>query len=522
MASTDLRDELSCSICLSIYLDPVTLRCGHNFCQDCIIRLLDSQRDSNTRIYTCPECRKEYSQRPSLYRNITLRSIVRYFQIPEGPQGKATIMCTYCLHCPVLAVTSCVLCEASLCGKHLDVHNKSSEHVLIDPTVSLKNRKCLTHGKILEYYCPEDEACICIYCRVDGDHPGHRVQSLEEASEEKKTKMAKVLEKLTSKKKETKIKIQNLHERLINENKKAAEIQDKVSALFIDIRRQLEKLETSIISEISSQEKRVSNVVSALIQELETKKNQLSRTMGQIEDLCKVTDPILVLQDPNCQIFVHYDQENDADECDQTIIDTGDLDEDQIKKTIHDQVSDLTAHVNAWLFLLDPLDLSLDVNTAANNLSISDDLKTALFTCVDQNRPICPERSPENEVLSTQTFSSGKHYWVLDTSKLGNWKFGVSYPFIDGVCEASWCLWRNYNECAAVHGKNFAQLSVTNNLLSAMFGVYLDYEAGQLSFYQLSTPIQHLYTFTATFTEPLHASFWLNGNGSAAWIQIQS
>ncbi|XP_073524559.1 E3 ubiquitin/ISG15 ligase TRIM25-like [Phyllobates terribilis] len=522
MASTDLRDELSCSICLSIYMDPVTLRCGHNFCQDCISRLLDSQRDSNSRIYTCPDCRKEYNQRPSLYKNVTLRSIARHFQIPEGPQGKATIMCTYCLHCPVLAVTSCVLCEASLCVKHLDVHNKSSEHVLIDPTVSLKNRKCSGHKKILEYYCPEDQTCICVYCRVEGDHNGHQVQSLEEASEEKKTKMSKVLEKLTSKKRETKIKIQNLHEKLRKENEKADEITEKVSALFIDIRKQLEKLEASILSEISNQEKQMSDVVWALIQKLEIKKNHLSKKIGQIEDLCKVTDPILVLQDPSCENFVQYDQENDEDELNRKILDTGDLDEDQIKKNIHEQVSDLTTHINAWLFLLDPLDLSLDVNTAANNLSISDDLKTAFFTCVDQARPVCPERSPENEVLSTETFSSGQYYWVVDTSKLGNWKFGVSYPFMDGVCGDSWCLSRNYNQCVAVHGKNSAQLTLSNNLSSTMFGVYLDYEAGQLSFYQLGTPTRHLHTFSATFTEALHASFWLNGNGSAVWIKIQS
>ncbi|XP_069809114.1 nuclear factor 7, brain-like [Dendropsophus ebraccatus] len=517
MASTDLREELTCSICLNIYRDPVTLSCGHNFCRDCIDRVLDSQRRFRT--YSCPDCRRNFRQRPSWCRNVALRGIVQHFQPSPGRQGEVGVPCTYCLLHPVPAVMSCVLCEASLCAKHLEVHNKSPEHVFIHPTTSLKNRKCSAHKKILEYYCPQDEVCICVYCRVDGDHNGHQVQSLDEASEVKKKKLTQILETLTSKKKEAEKQIQDLHESLRKEVEKAEKIKGKVTALFIDLRRQLEILERGALSEISRREQQVSDVVLDLIQQLETKKNHLSRKMGQIEELCKTTDPIAVLQGPKYENIAHQGPE-DEDLCDQKAKDLGQLDEGLIHKTIHKQVSELTSHVNPWLFFLDPVDLLLDVNTAASNLHVSEDLKTATMTCVDQKRSLCSARSNKNEVFSTQGFSSGQHYWEVDTSKWGNWRLGMSYRHENGLFGPSWTLWRNCNQCIAVHKSNTVHIS--DHLYCQRFGVYLNYEAGRLSFYQLDDPIRHLHTFTTTFTKPLHASFWLHSKDNAAWVKIKS
>ncbi|XP_040294518.1 E3 ubiquitin-protein ligase TRIM7-like [Bufo bufo] len=510
MASADLRDELNCSICLNVYTDPVTLRCGHNFCWGCIVRVLDSQW--GTGAYSCPECRQIFNKRPVLYKNVTLRSIVKHFQPPPGQKGKAEVICTYCLHCPVPAVKSCVLCEASLCGKHLKVHNKSPKHALSEPTTCLENRKCSTHNGILEYYCLKDEMCICVYCQVDGDHNGHQVQSLNEASEEKKENLTKVLETLTSKKKEAETKIQNLQERLKKEKAKAAKMKGNVNTLLTDLRKQMEDVERRVLSEISGQEKQVSVFILDQIQQLEIKKNHLSNNMGEIEELCKMTDPITVLQDPKCQN--NWGQEDDEDLCDQKVEDTSGLDEDLIKKSIHQQVSNVTSHVNPWLFLLDPVDLSLDVNMAANNLCTSENLKTASLTYEDEEVPDCPERFPENEVLSTLSFSSGQHYWEVDTSDLGTWIFGVSYPRENGVYGASWTFQRNSNQCLAVHESNVVYFSC--NSCCRKFGVYLAYEAGQLSIYQLGVPVRHLHTFTATFTKPLYAFFWSDSTDAVA------
>ncbi|XP_075131501.1 E3 ubiquitin/ISG15 ligase TRIM25-like [Leptodactylus fuscus] len=297
MASSALRAELDCPICLSTYTDPVMLRCGHNFCRVCIDRVLDTQDQSG--VYSCPECREEFQVRPVLMRDIALRNIMENLLSTQPTQTQTGIFCTYCVDSPVPAVKSCLHCEASLCDKHLRVHSKSPEHVLCDPSTDLEKRKCSVHKKVLEYYCTEDTACICVSCSLAGEHRGHRVEMLDEASEKKKEKLRNVLQKLITKREETEERVRSLEESRRNAQEKASGEAKRVTALFIDIRRRLDDLEKKVLSEISRQEEQQSLSLSDVIQKLEIKKAELSMKMRHIEELCNMTDPLTVLQDPD-------------------------------------------------------------------------------------------------------------------------------------------------------------------------------------------------------------------------------
>ncbi|XP_061475310.1 RING finger protein 39-like [Rhineura floridana] len=54
-----LCEEATCSICLEYFIDPVTIDCGHNFCQACFNRFWG---DPNTTA-SCPQCRENIQQR---------------------------------------------------------------------------------------------------------------------------------------------------------------------------------------------------------------------------------------------------------------------------------------------------------------------------------------------------------------------------------------------------------------------------------------------------------------------------
>ncbi|CAI9540283.1 unnamed protein product, partial [Staurois parvus] len=291
MASANLRAELECSVCLNIYTDPVMLRCGHNFCRVCIDRVLDTQEGSGG--YSCPECREKFPDRPALHRNIKLRNIVENFLSAQPDQEESGVFCTHCVDYPAPAVRSCLLCEVSLCDKHLRVHKKSPEHILCDPTLTMESRKCSVHKKILEYYCTEDETCICVSCCMIGGHKGHEMESLDEASEKKKETLRNVLQKLLTKREEMEERVQSLQEHRRKVEEEAAGDTERFTALFIDLRRRLEDLKKKVLREISRRAKRVS----IFIRDLEIKKEELSRKMRDIEELCNMTDPLTVLQE---------------------------------------------------------------------------------------------------------------------------------------------------------------------------------------------------------------------------------
>ncbi|KAM9329466.1 uncharacterized protein PAF06_002860 [Gastrophryne carolinensis] len=514
MASADLRKELECSVCLSIYTDPVTLKCGHNFCRVCIDRVLETQEGAGG--YSCPDCREHFQERPALIRNITLCNIVENFLATLPNQEETGIFCSYCVDSPVPAVKSCLLCEASLCEKHLRFHNKSPEHVLTDPSTTLGNRKCLIHRKILEYYCTEDAACICVSCCLIGEHRGHQIESLDMAYEKKALKLRDVLQKVTAKREETQSRVQSLQEKGKKEQEIAASELERVATIFKDLRRQLEDLEKRVLSEISQQAEQASLSVCDLIQELEIKKDELSRKMRHIEELCNTTDPLTLLQEPDTDDLCDTEEEgNGGRGMHETLLPAeDDLDVSGISHTYNTLVN-LVTKIKLGIYREKAADLLLDVNTAGHDLLISDDRKTASRS-LHQKHPETAQRFQKySQVLSSQSFSSGQHYWEVDVGRSQSWRVGMSYPSIDrrgeqswiGENNKSWCLDRHHDQYLAIHESKKSQLPT--KMSSNRIRICLDYEAGQIFFYDLCDPRRLLHTFTTSFTEPLHAAIYV-------------
>lgn len=518
MASSDVRDELECSICLNIYKDPVTLRCGHNFCRACMDRVLDIQQSS--RVYTCPECREDFHGRPALRKNTTLNNIAQCF-IPTQPKPafQTQILCTNCIHASVPAVKSCLLCECSLCDSHLKVHSKAPEHVLIEPTKAFVNRKCPVHKKILEYFCTQDAVYICVSCRLDGEHKNHKISLMKDLSDKKKEKLKAFQKKLLSKQEKIEKKTQKFKEHMIKAERKAAGESQKVTALFQDIKRRLEELESRVLGEISRQKEQASRSVSHLVKKLEIQQDELSTKMQQIEKLLKTTDPYTILQE---QVALKVDASDTANEDEDKDYDNS-VDEGHISKALNSGLSDFIACIKKMISLHKVSEVLLDMNTAFEDLDISGDLKTISKSEMKQYHPQRFLYYPQ--VLSSSRFSSGCHSWEMETSDIGTWRTGVCYSTMDrsgdqsylGDNNKSWCLRRyNNNQYSAIHdGK---EVSLTEKVSSHRLRVFLDYEHGKVSFYELCDPIRHLTTFTTTFTGPLHAAFCVWDD----WVKILS
>ncbi|XP_018422482.1 PREDICTED: E3 ubiquitin-protein ligase Midline-1-like [Nanorana parkeri] len=531
-SSADLRDELNCSICLSIYTDPVTLRCGHNFCQLCIDRVLDTQAE--TGVYSCPDCREGFHKRPTTHRNLALRNIAERFLSAQCKQEDFGILCSYCIHSPVPAAKSCLLCEASLCHDHLRVHSKCEEHVLSDATSSPWNRKCDVHKKPLMYYCMKDGACVCLSCCLNGEHRGHQVDLMNEAFEKKKKKLYATMEVLRASKDKTDTMVKSLYDRRKQLPRKVEALQRTVNDLFKDLKRHLDDLKKKVLNEISRQEKQNGSSVSHLIQQLEIKKVELSRKMHHIEELCNMTDPVSVLQNSDGEDFGNSESENEGHDEDNDVEKSGgnmanladavgDLDEGLISVTLHKGLADILTNVRKGFPTRWVSDMLLDVSTASNNVHISGDQKTASWSQKPQGRQATPQRFQSFKVLSSTKLSSGRHFWEIEVNQIGNWRLGMAYASIDrngdqsniGNNDKSWGLRWWCNQLSVRY--DCKEINLPPKLLGQSVGIYLDYEGGRLSFYDMCNPLRHLYTYKASFTEPLHVVFALWDN---AWLKV--
>ncbi|KAK1150638.1 hypothetical protein AOXY_G33668, partial [Acipenser oxyrinchus oxyrinchus] len=165
----------------------------------------------------------------------------------------------------------------------------------------------------------------------------------------------------------------------------------------------------------------------------------------------------------------------------------------------------------APLIILPVMDVTLDPDTANPYLILSEDRKQVSDGDTRQDLPDNPERfDPVVSVLGRQGFTSGRHYWEVEVGEKAQWYLGVARESINRKVviqlnpnNGYWSVWLRDGEYKALADPS---ISLILSVKPRKVGVYLDYEAGQVSFYNVETR-SHIYTFTDTFTEKLYPYF---------------
>lgn len=141
------EEQFSCSICLEVFVEPVSTPCGHSFCKACLQGYWNHSKK-----FICPMCKKSYSKKPEISVNRVLAEISSQFQglVLAGVASRGSTLnlssdaghvgspgpdtgefaqagdvpCDACIGRKLKALKSCVNCPGSFCETHLRHHKK--------------------------------------------------------------------------------------------------------------------------------------------------------------------------------------------------------------------------------------------------------------------------------------------------------------------------------------------------------------------------------------------------------------
>lgn len=122
------NSNLICAICLERFRIPVTIPCGHTFCQKCITTYWDTKSKTDLSPGPqCPICSEKFDTRPILKRNVSL-SVLTEAANTTGPSCRESLMRGG------EGVRAMLLCDR--------------------------------HKKPLVYYCKQDKMAVCCECGI--------------------------------------------------------------------------------------------------------------------------------------------------------------------------------------------------------------------------------------------------------------------------------------------------------------------------------------------------------------------
>ncbi|XP_041706049.1 zinc finger protein RFP-like [Coregonus clupeaformis] len=513
------EEQFLCSICLDVFTEPVAILCGHNFCKACIRKYWDT-----TDLCQCPMCKKSFDRRPDLFVNTFISEMAAQFR--KSIQVKATsssdhcptepgeVACDVCTGTKHKALKSCLVCLASYCETHLEAHQIApalKKHKLIEPVENLEDRMCKEHDKLLELFCRTDQTCVCILC-MKTDHKTHYTVPLKEEYGKKKAQLGKtgaqvqqMIQKHLQKVKDIK------HSVALSKRDTEREIADSMQ-FFTALVHSIERSQADFIEVVEEKQKAAERKAAGLIKELEQEITELQRRNTELEQLSYTEDHLHLLQSsPSlCSLPPTKDWSKISVHSGQGV---GTLRRavSQLEEALWSEVKKLC---DAELKRIQQysVDVTLDADTANVHLILSKDRKQVRQSNTPNNHHDNPNRfSTCSSVLGNEDFSSGRFYYEVQVKGDG-WDLGVAGEssnrkgdIILSPLDLYWAVeLRNGNEYKA-NDDSVVQLFLREK--PQKVGVFVDYEEGQVSFYDVKNR-SHIYSFTGcTFTEKLYPYF---------------
>ncbi|XP_070762193.1 E3 ubiquitin-protein ligase TRIM39-like [Enoplosus armatus] len=483
----------------------------------------------------CPLCKKNFHRAPELrddteFAGEDSSSCARSGQVP----------CDLCHG--MKAVKSCLVCLASYCNDHLKPHHTVPAlkwHKLINPVETLKDRVCKKHDKVIELFCRKDQSCVCIECLKD-DHMMHEAVSLEEEFKKRKTELKCTKRQVKHILTEKCIMVQRIEKSMKQGRQEVDSTKAETVKAFAALVASIESKKVKLIELLEEKQKAAEQKAEALIRRLQLEIAENNRMRTKLKELSKTEDDFRLLQGlPS--VYTPSNTKHPFTARVQTLlhVETVRSAVAKMEEMLNKQMENITREVN----LVDKeetaeeaiytqtenvfddelgkiqeqyaMEVTLDPNTAHPSLIVSEDRKQVRDGGTKRNVPDNPTRFDSlHFVLGNEGFIYGKFYYEVTLKGQTGWEVGVARESISrkgadlslSPEKGCWTLGLYWGRCQANTNPPVI-LSLSKE--PQKVGVFVDYEGGLVSFYDVDTRAL-IFSFTGcafTTSVPLLSNF---------------
>ncbi|KAG8507260.1 E3 ubiquitin-protein ligase TRIM38 [Galemys pyrenaicus] len=440
-----MREEASCSICLELMTEPVSINCGHSFCRQCIEDILEKTNPvtSSQQIFLCPLCRTPF-QRESLRPNKQLENLTETIRELE---------------------------RESLCEEH---------------------------GEQLHLFCEDDGQLICWRCERSPQHQSHVTALVKDICSGYKEKLKKAVAKLRSLQEQCKSQKQLTREQITEWEENIELRRQKIQSDFKNLHNFLHEEEKCFLWRLEKEKEHILRRLQDGEASLKKQSLELKNHILELEEKCEESAHNL-LQDVkdtlSRSLAVKLKTPKVLSLEPQTVCNVSELYLD-VKKILRSYQVNVT----------------LDPDTAHPKLILSEDQRQVTRGDAQRNLNTARRFRVLPCVLGCEGFIAGRYYFEVDVGEGTEWDLGVCLENVprdvnmmvepqSGFWAIRRCIFNYYVALTHLH------TSLPLREQPRVVGVSLDYEAGLVSFYNMSTG-SHIFTFPkASFSDTLRPFF---------------
>ncbi|XP_006864617.1 PREDICTED: putative tripartite motif-containing protein 75-like [Chrysochloris asiatica] len=364
-----------------------------------------------------------------------------------------------------------------------------------------KKSLCEKHHQVLDMFCDKDLELLCPQCRISCNHQEHHLLPIEQAAASHRRKLKSYTESLmkqfgdaengfdlaVSKQMELKHKVENQRRKLYSEFEQCINYLGKEQeANYVKLFNE----EEDIIKQLAENKIQISDHTSTL-----------TNLLTEITEKCM--QPDLDLLTGIRSIHNRYEHRKHPG-----------VFAYELKReccSLPPQYFGLQNMISTF-----QVNLTLDPESAHEDLTITENRKTVMYTMRNPSSHHHPkEYILHLSVMSTEGFKSGRHFWQVQATGTGEWAVGVCEEYfpINAMTSPP-----SNNDCCQTQ-LWFSEFSTWESVNCRWIGVFLDYELGELSFYNLNNR-SHLHTFTVTSKEKLIPYFCIGPSCNSLAISI--